>query len=34
VTSARGFYDDSDPHVAALTNKLHRIARQLAVEST
>jgi hypothetical protein len=34
VKRGRGFYDDNDRRVADLTNRLYRIARQLAAEST
>jgi 3-hydroxybutyryl-CoA dehydrogenase len=34
VKSGRGFYDDNDRRVADLTNRLYRIAHQLAAEST
>jgi len=34
VKSGRGFYDDNDRRVADLTNRLYRIAYQLADEST
>ena len=34
VKSGRGFYDDNDRRVADLTDRLYRIAHQLAAEST
>jgi hypothetical protein len=34
VKSGQGFYDDNDRRVDDLTNRLYRIAYQLAAEST
>ena len=33
VKTGRGFYDDNDQRVAALTSELYRVARQLAADS-